>query len=965
MLSKGNQLLKCLLLFACSFFIRVVLMAQPVISKTFFIHLGNLQPRINCIIESSNGNFLTGTSSGLFLFNGSEFEEVLADSALLSKDVTALCEVRPGVVWMGFQNGSLAIYKNRIISRQNFEEGDFKKPVTKIFADDHKNIWCSTAGEGVYVYNGRKWINFNQDDGMSDNYVYDMAVAGKSAVVCGTDDGVNFLSLQGGKKTVRYAHDSSKSIDKIIRRIIPAGNQTFFAGTQSAFTGFFSLTDLSVKYPGTAPSNISQVNAIARTGNLNWVATQEDGVWYNDGSPSSCSPEFRRLNLSQNKVRGLLTDHQDNLWLFTENQLVKTGGNKLTRIDTRDTGYKSLHAMLATGTNSNNTSIWYDYNGGLKEIICGVNGKTISYVVDDLKNKAEITSLYRDNHGRTWIGTMGRGLWLTNLNGKDPQQINNEQLASGSNILSINGTGKNVWITSLEGIVKAGFSDGDEINFESFNNIGKLGTNYVYNVFTDSKNRTWFATDGKGITKLENGTFTSYSEKDGLKSKVIYTIVEDRNGTIWVNTLNDGLYYFDGKTFNQFSVRDGLSDNNISTLVEGKNGNIIALSKNAIDIIDPVTHAINTIDAEQGISEINNDLHSIAISPDGILYFSTSTGIYALNTTLPVYTPSVYIDHAELFLNDFNIHTLNEFKADENNLGIHFNAVDFDHPDKVHFSYMLEGFSNTWINTRDKYVNFPKLPPGHYTFRVRASLTPSFKYAPEVSYRFTILKPFWQRWWFIVLCVLFSAAFLWLLVRIREKSQHRWQQLKQESLQSQLETLKSQVSPHFFFNSLNTLVALIEESPKAAVSYTTHLGDFFRKMLQYRFSDLISLAEELEMIDDYYHIQKHRFEGSLWLDNSIDHSVAASKKVAPLTLQLLVENAIKHNTFTAAEPLVIKLFLQDEWLVVSNNRKQKLYPEPGAGVGLQNIMRRYKLLTGKEIIIENEKEYFRVSVPLI
>jgi hypothetical protein len=645
--------------------------------------------------------------------------------------------------------------------------------------------------------------------------------------------------------------------------------------------------------------------------------------------------------------------------------LVKTGGNKLTRLDIQDTGYKSLHAMLTCNGPNNNPVIWYDYNGGLKEVVCGINGKTLTHEVDGLKNKAEITSLYSDSKGRTWIGTMGKGLWIKDLNDPEVRQVNNEQLAPNSNILSISGTGNNIWITSLEGIVRAGFTGAEEINFEPFNKIEKLGTNYVYNVFTDSKNRIWFATDGKGITKFEKGIFTSYNEKNGLKSKVIYTIIEDRNGNIWVNTLNDGLYYFDGKTFNQFSVKDGLSDNNISAIVEGKNGNIIALSKNAIDIIDPVTHAINTFDAEQGISDINTDLHSTAISTDGILYFSTSAGIYAYNTLQPVYAPTVYIDHAELFLTDFNIYTLNEFKADENNLGIHFNAVDFDHPDKVHFSYMLEGFSNTWIITKDKYVNFPKLPPADYTFRVRASLTPSFNYAPEATYRFTILKPFWQRWWFIVLCVLVSAAFLWLLVLVREKSQHRWQQLKQESLQSQLETLKSQVSPHFFFNSLNTLVALIEESPGAAVSYTTHLSDFFRKMLQYRFSDLISLSEELEMIEDYFHIQKHRFEGSLSMDNSIDNSVAASKKIAPLTLQLLVENAIKHNAFTASDPLIIKLFIQDDWIVISNNKKQKFHPETGAGVGLQNIMRRYKLLTGKEIIIENGKDYFRVSVPLI
>jgi ligand-binding sensor domain-containing protein len=956
------------LLFCCVMFFSIASQGQPAIIKIFPLHDGNLQPRINCLVQPSKGYLLAGTSNGLFIFNGIQFEKVEIDSSIHSQQVTALCEVKPGEIWIGFQNGALARYTFFTATELKFEEGRFGKPITKIIKDSSKNIWCSTAGEGVYLYNGNHWINFGTDDGMSDAYVYDMALAGNSGVVCGTDDGVNALAWLNKKKVVRKAAAGKAAADKIIRRIVAGSNETYLAGTQSAHMGIFSIKNLAVESPGVAPIHTSQVNGLARTLHYNWIATESDGLFYYNPVMCSDTPCFSRLAIPQKKITGVLADKQQNIWLYADNELLLTNGDKLMKVNTGgDSSYRQLHAMSAgTTPNTYSENIWYGYKGGLKEIRNDYGKQSlIDHPIQQFEKNTEVTSLYDDSTGRIWIGTMGKGIWLFNKNTNRTSALENILLSANSNILTINGKQNAVWITSLEGIVKATLLPGNTLHFESYNNREKIGSNYVYSIFTDSKNRTWFATDGRGLTKLENGVFTNYAEKDGIKTKVIYGIAEDRNGCIWMNTLNDGLYCYNGKMFINVSVKNGLSDNNIASIVSDKNGNIVALSKKAIDVIDVSTNAIQTFDEDQDLHDLNTDLHSTAVSPDGILYFSTAPGIYALQPLPKIMGPVAYIDHAELFLTDFNIDSVNEFSADENNLGIHFNAIDLDHPAKVQFQYLLEAFNATWISTKDRYVNFPKLTPGHYTFRVRASLSNNFTLTPEVSYSFTINKPFWQRSWFIVFCVLAIAGLIWLVVRYREKQQKRWQDLKQEKLQSQLETLKSQVNPHFFFNSLNTLVALIEEEPKAAVNYTNHLSDFFRKMVQYRFRDVIPLDEELDMIKDYFYIQQQRFSKSLQLNNHIDLKTATTRQVAPLTLQLLVENAIKHNTFTIQHPLLIEIYTDDEWLIVSNNLKPKLHPETGEGMGLQNIIRRYKLLTWKDVIIEKNGDWFKVKIPLM
>jgi hypothetical protein len=424
------------------------------------------------------------------------------------------------------------------------------------------------------------------------------------------------------------------------------------------------------------------------------------------------------------------------------------------------------------------------------------------------------------------------------------------------------------------------------------------------------------------------------------------------------------LYFYDEQKLNRFTTKDGLTTDAVSVLLADKKGNIIALSEKAIDVIHTNSMMVQSWNAKQGLEKINTDLHSIAATPHASVLFAAADGLYELNTAVGIHQPKAYIESVEIFLSEIIWKQDQFFESDQHNLGIHFNAIDFLHPDDVQFQYMLEGLGNTWITTKDRYVNFPKLPPGHYTFKLRAASNGAFEQAKVTTYSFTISKPFYQRIWFILLASAALAALVWTLIRYREKQQRHLQQVQQAHLQSQLETLKNQVSPHFFFNSLNTLMALIEENTAAALSYTAHLSDFFRKIVQYRNEETIPLKDELALVEDYLFIQQQRFGPALKLHCYIPEFIIQRSRIAPLTLQMLVENAIKHNAFTAANPLVIEISAEKDWLIVSNNLRPKLTQEAGEGMGLQNIQHRYKLLTGRDIMIAQDKEVFAVSIPL-
>ena len=192
------------------------------------------------------------------------------------------------------------------------------------------------------------------------------------------------------------------------------------------------------------------------------------------------------------------------------------------------------------------------------------------------------------------------------------------------------------------------------------------------------------------------------------------------------------------------------------------------------------------------------------------------------------------------------------------------------------------------------------------------------------------------------------------------------QQLQQEKIQFQFQVLGSQVNPHFLFNSFNTLISTIEDNPKAAVDYVEQLSEFFRNIVNYRDKDVITLGEEINLLKTYFYLQQKRYGDNLKL--TIDISEEAKKQlfIPPLTLQLLLENAIKHNAVSKETTLFIDLFIENgNRLVLRNNINPKLSQQAGTGMGLQNIINRYNILSKEQVQVNNNGQYFTVSLPAL
>jgi sensor histidine kinase YesM len=188
------------------------------------------------------------------------------------------------------------------------------------------------------------------------------------------------------------------------------------------------------------------------------------------------------------------------------------------------------------------------------------------------------------------------------------------------------------------------------------------------------------------------------------------------------------------------------------------------------------------------------------------------------------------------------------------------------------------------------------------------------------------------------------------------------EKLKREQLALQYETLKSQVNPHFLFNNLNSLTALISGNPEKAIHFVKKLSDVYRYVLDQKDHELVDLETELKFVESYIYLQKIRFENNLDVNISVK---SKNFKVIPLSVQMLVENAIKHNEISDKKPMQISILTTDSQFLVVENKLQKKSGTEGNGTGIQNISDRYKFFTDKQVVISASNEMFRISIPLL
>lgn len=916
----------------------------------------DLIPR--ALTEDDKGFMYIGTNKGLYRFDGTNFKHIEG----LAGQITALSYIN-NTLYIGCEDGTIAQLQQNKISKIAIKGLKINTEISSIkYAVEDNQIYLSTKGQGLLVLADYGNYFINTKNKLSDNYVYNI-VRSQNTIWASTDKGINKIAISEQRPTIKQLNTTNGLIDNIVSHVAVSANSTKICLAYQQ--GAVSVHDSTFSKPIGQIQNAEwgQINDILFEENeLIWAGTANgDLLQIKLGSNRIELKDTIRLGAS---VNNLHKDIAGNIWAATDAGLYEIVAPNISNIQLPPDTYRL--GDISAIANVFDSLVFF----AMQQKLYCYNVNT-SIVKPCLSAQDVITKIFRIRD-ELWVGTMNKGIWKYNFKQNETFKISITGIPENAHILDINVDENNMWVASLEGLFQC---KKNPLNREQFIEVKRhdkqagLGSDYVYQIFIDHKKRVWFATDGGGPSMYDKDKMYSWKKKiPQLKSDVVYSIDESADGKIWITSLDNGIFSFDEQKWRHYDKNYGLSEGDFIGLTTQPNWHVIALKTDAIFEYFPKEIFFKKYNKQSGISldSMSQNINLISKNEFGDLMIPHQKGFlyFKSKTEQKDQASQIRISSIQSFLKDIPFGQY-QFDNSENQISFEFESSNFTHTEKLYYRYRLNGLSNQWIVTSDKKITYSKLPSGTYVFEVQVAHNQNFNNPKSDTYKFNIERAFWQSWWFYLIVLAIIGYSIWGYIRFRESEVRKFENIQNERLHFEYEQLKSQVNPHFLFNSLNTLVDLIDEDAPRATDYTIHLAAMYRTLLSFRDKELISIKEELALLEHYTFVQKCRFGDALRIEIDIVDYVAEKYKIVPLALQLLVENAIKHNEVSKANPLKILISLTGYEIIILNQLRPKISQEKGEGFGISNLQSRYRLLADREIEIKQENNNFIVKLPLL
>ncbi len=735
------------------------------------------------------------------------------DQSIINDRVNWVVINKNNQLWIGTSNGAdrLEISDKsgtfkilQHLKPQVFEGKLLGSNVLAIYEDPEENMWFGT-NKGLTFLNVKNNTctyfenKLNDLKSLPNNEVHAIYKDRYGYLWVGTTFGISKL-IPGSGEFINYFHDPTNPLSLVhnaVMSIIEDENGKLIIGTYGGLSIYDREHDCFVNHKqilnATYGLNNDFVNCLFsdKEGNV-WVGTERGGVnKYNINEKNFEFLDHEQGNnnsLSHSIVNSIYED-DNNLW-------IGTAGGGLNKYNKKSETYKhyyynfndytSLSSDFITSIfRDKNQNIWIgSWNGGINKLTPSnvEKGKFIRYQNSPVDSSSLISNfvatIIEDSWGYLWIGTLG------GLDRMDPQTGKFEHFTGKYKSKAVDQVGclqfdpqNNLWVGTMQGLFKIIAGRNGEINLHSNNlkyyvnnplDTNSISGSYVISICLDRNNNLWFGTHGDGINKLiidsanhMQERFKSYTQDDGLSNNVIYTILEDNNGNFWMSTDN-GISFFDPnrKIFKNFYTSDGLQSDQFywSAGFKNKQGKLYFGSMNGLN-----SFMLQDINGSKSIPKIL--ITDLKVFNESVKVGRGYYGKVILNKSI-VLTKEVILSYK-----------LREFS-------IEFTALDYDQPEKIQYSYKMDGFDNQWteVNSNRRFASYTNLPGKKYTFMVRARNNEGIWNDKTAQLKIHILPPFWKRWWFILIVTVIIAVILLLIFRIRVYNINQQRQKLKESV---------------------------------------------------------------------------------------------------------------------------------------------------------------------------------------
>ncbi len=804
---KKHHIVSYALLLQC-----LILFIYPAQSQTtsfiyYGVEQGLSQSQVQDLAQDDDGNLWIGTLSGLTKYNGREFKTFSRKDSLAEDWVTSLCKDKKGNIWMGHWAGGVSMYNNKTkkIENLNLEEYTRFKTVTAIIQDPDQRFWIGTEGAGIFVYDPEKktMISLNKKDGLSSDNVYDICLDQKGNVWIATDIGITIYDTK-----TDIASATSYSIlntgnglhsNRITTLALVNYNEIWVGSADAGVMTLQVKDDFNIKVPTKAIENagirINMASGLGadfincvfedKTHNV-WIGTTGGGATKITPYPAKDRSEAiskaivynynTKQGLNYFNVNTIFQDREGAIWIGTDIGLNQYRGE---RFQIYDEGDAIVNNLVWTTLCDKDGSIWLGRNDGISkftfnysEINRKENHTITSYSTKDGLPSNVVLSSFEDKDGNLWFGTGFGGVCKYNKEKNNFESYNKEDGLAGDVVYAISQDNKgNLWFGTKEGASKF---DPIAKTFRNYSIADGLGGNNVYRIFKDSKGNLWFGALGGSLSMYNGASFKTFDEEDGMRHRFILCINEDKLHNLWFGAYGGGLYKYDGKAFTNFTVKEGLTTDSPYSIIADNENHIWIGSSRGIDRFEEKTNLFVHYGKAEGFLGVETNPNAVCLDKEGNLWYGTIMGAvkYSPKEDKPnTVEPQTFITGIKLFMKDFEFPDDARFKYNENHLTFNFIGVSLNNPEKVSYQYKLEGFDTDWLPglTKANEAVYTNLPPGTYTFLVRAFNNDGTGNIRATEYKFFISPPFWQTAVFYVLVFLFAIFGLYVFDKMRTR----------------------------------------------------------------------------------------------------------------------------------------------------------------------------------------------------
>jgi ligand-binding sensor domain-containing protein len=909
-----------------------------------FKHLSSAQGLLSdlrlLMAEDRMGRLWVASDEGINIFDGNKLDSYsqIGNSGLIDNNITQLFCDKAGTIWIKsnigiqFKKESDTKFKALSTNEEDLNNTDFfgettdggllcvtKKEIYKL--NKQLQINKIPAFSGLFkkygnpltfsLFDNATWfIGFEKKlvlINLSENKIikeYDCTQAwsvckiNDSSAIVGSfvKDSIGLLNIKSGNFECinNYKTNDGLPIFGFVGSIAPMGNNKYALACR--MNGIY-IVDIANKYathfihdpsdPTTIRSEFCRRALVSRSGTL---FVHSRGISYTNINPKSIFSQKYLINKEGKKYDGefnnFVQDAKENMWIATNSSLAMWN---------RQTGISTYYPF-------------YDSQEGPQKF-------------------KPIQTVALDKLGHLWVGTFGGGIGMLKNDGsyekykKNATDINNNIPGNDVNAL-VNSNQQDIFICCNSGFALLNPVTKKITTFFNHPKLKGIAKNTTFYAMTDKEDNWWLAQDS-GLYYYNKIIDSLYYFKQPKASfnKAFSSIAVNDNGDVYAGNA-DGVFLIKKGTFNLtflLGKKEGLPSNNIKRLQFDKEGLLWILGNRGLSNYNPATKILKALDAKDGDGLDNHNLCNFYFAPDGEMFIGSTEGFnyfYPNKLKTEVDSLKVFISSLQFqdsIISNPNLDNLFVLKHSQNSLTISFLTVDFNFGSSIQYRYKLLGLDTSYTYAGEqRQVKYSNLAAGKYTFIVEASGNGKNWYAAK-SLDIKIKATFWTTWWFkiIVLLLLWGLIYAAYRYRITQLNNQAKLRTDYEVKLSELEmsALRTQMNPHFIFNSLNTINSFINLNNSAQANiYITKFSRLLRLILDHSRKKKITLKEELNVVELYLQMEQIRFENKFIYSITIDENVEVeSTEVPPLIIQPFVENSILHGVLPSTTKGLVKV----------------------------------------------------------